>query len=50
MNITEWTLKMALDVVGHMLLQLDLFALGGQQDKLLECLITILHRYALTDN
>lgn len=44
-NITAWTLKLAMDVVGHMLLQLDLFALEGKQDNLLQCLLTILHRY-----
>ena len=35
---------MAMDVVGHMLLQLDLYALEGKQDQLLDCLMTILHR------
>ncbi|KAH3855024.1 cytochrome P450 3A15-like [Dreissena polymorpha] len=47
-NITDWSLRMAMDVVGHMLLQLDLFAIEGKQEALLECLMTILHRcYAL---
>ena len=43
-NITDWSLRMAMDVVGHMLLQLDLYALEGKQEKLLDCLMTILHR------
>ena len=38
---------MAMDVVGHMLLQLDLYALEGRQERLLDCLMTILHRYLL---
>lgn len=47
-NITQWTLRLALDIVGHVLLQLDLEALDGKQDELLECMTTILHRcYAL---
>ncbi|XP_053394892.1 steroid 17-alpha-hydroxylase/17,20 lyase-like [Mercenaria mercenaria] len=47
-NVTDWSLRMAMDVVGHMLLQLDMHALEGQQQLLLECLMTILHRcYAL---
>ena len=35
---------MAMDVVGHLLLQLDLYALEGKQEKLLDCLMAILHR------
>ncbi|XP_053402556.1 steroid 17-alpha-hydroxylase/17,20 lyase-like [Mercenaria mercenaria] len=47
-NVTDWSLRMAMDVVGHMLLQLDMHALEGQQKLLLKCLMTILHRcYAL---
>lgn len=47
-NVTDWALRLAMDVVGHMLLQLDLYALEGKQKELLECLMTILHRcYAL---
>ncbi|KAJ8308119.1 hypothetical protein KUTeg_012993 [Tegillarca granosa] len=47
-NITEWSLCLALDIVGHVLLQLDFYALDGQQKKILECMMTILHRcYAL---
>lgn len=47
-NITEWSLCLALDIVGHVLLQLDFHALDGHQKKILECMMTILHRcYAL---
>ncbi|XP_052767961.1 uncharacterized protein LOC128208438 [Mya arenaria] len=47
-NMTDWSLRMALDIVGHMLLQLDLFALEGQQSELIQSLLTILHKcYAM---
>ncbi|KAK3594323.1 hypothetical protein CHS0354_024259, partial [Potamilus streckersoni] len=47
-NITQLSLEFAMDVVGHVLLDLDLYALEGRQTKLLDCLTTILHRcYAL---
>ncbi|XP_052058454.1 cytochrome P450 4Z1-like isoform X1 [Mytilus californianus] len=49
-NITHWSLRLALDIVGHVLLQLDLNALDGEQDELLECMVTILHKcYALNE-
>ncbi|KAK3093312.1 hypothetical protein FSP39_013961 [Pinctada imbricata] len=49
-NITEWTLRLALDIVGHVLLQLDFRGLDGHQEKLLECMMTMLHRcYALRE-
>lgn len=41
-NITEWTLRLALDIIGHVLLQLDLDALEGKQEKLLDSMKTIL--------
>ena len=49
-NITEWTLRLALDIVGHVLLQLDFQGLEGRQTRLLECMMTMLHRcYALNE-
>ena len=49
-NLTHWTLRLALDIVGHVLLQLDLEALDGKQDELLDCMMTILHKcYALNE-
>lgn len=49
-NLTYWTLRLALDIVGHVLLQLDLEALDGKQDELLDCMMTILHKcYALNE-
>ena len=32
-NITEWTLRLALDIVGHVLLQLDFHGLEGSSNK-----------------
>lgn len=41
---------MALDIVGHVLFEIDLNALDGKQDDLLECMVTILHKcYALNE-
>ncbi|VDI72211.1 Hypothetical predicted protein [Mytilus galloprovincialis] len=49
-NITNWSLRMALDIVGHVLFEIDLNALDGKQDDLLECMVTILHKcYALNE-
>ncbi|XP_022346094.2 uncharacterized protein LOC111138426 [Crassostrea virginica] len=47
-NVTEWTLRMALDIVGHVLLELDFHGLELKQEKLISAMTTILHRcYAL---
>ncbi|XP_071080924.1 cytochrome P450 3A41-like [Haliotis cracherodii] len=47
-NVNEVTLKLALDIVGHVLIDVDLEALDGKRDKILECMMTILHKaYAL---
>ncbi|OWF55695.1 cytochrome P450 3A28-like [Mizuhopecten yessoensis] len=49
-NITQFSLRLALDVVGHVLLHLDLGGLNGRQDRLLDAMMTILHRcYALAE-
>ncbi|XP_067681618.1 cytochrome P450 3A17-like [Haliotis asinina] len=47
-NVNEITLKLALDIVGHVLIDLDLEALDGKRDEILGCMMTILHKaYAL---
>lgn len=47
-NVNEISLQMALDIVGQVLFDLELDALGGQQDELIQAMTTILHRtYAL---
>ena len=47
-NVTEWTLRMALDIVGHVLLELDFHGLELKQEKLISAMTTISHRcYAL---
>ncbi|XP_069115440.1 uncharacterized protein [Argopecten irradians] len=49
-NITQFSLRLALDIVGHVLLRLDLGGLKGQQNLLLDAMMTILHRcYALAE-
>ena len=44
-NITQWSLRFALDIVGHVLLQLDFNGMENKQERLIECMMTILHRY-----
>lgn len=47
-NVSTLMLEMALDIVGRVLLRLDLNALSGEQDALIGALTTILHKaYAL---
>ncbi|XP_061171176.1 cytochrome P450 4Z1-like [Saccostrea echinata] len=47
-NVTQWTLRMALDIVGHVLLELDLNGLEKKQEKMISSMLTILHRcYAM---
>ncbi|XP_048770086.2 uncharacterized protein LOC125676234 isoform X3 [Ostrea edulis] len=49
-NITEWTLRLALDIVGHVLLELDFHGLDKQQETMISSMTTILHRcYALNE-
>lgn len=47
-NVTEWSLRMALDIVGHVLLELDFHGLEKKQEEMIRAMTTILHRcYAL---
>lgn len=47
-NVTEWSLRMALDIVGHVLLELDFHGLEKKQEEMIWAMTTILHRcYAL---
>ncbi|OWF41678.1 cytochrome P450 3A15-like [Mizuhopecten yessoensis] len=49
-NFTKLSLRLALDMAGHVLLELDLGGQEGRQDRLLETMMTILHRcYALEE-
>ena len=47
-NVNQISLQMALDIVGHVLFGLEFDALGGQQDELMEAMMTILHRSVRT--
>ncbi|KAK7104812.1 cytochrome P450 3A41-like [Littorina saxatilis] len=50
LNVNQISLQMALDIVGHVLFGLELDALGCKQDKLIDAMMTILHRaYALKE-
>uniref|UniRef100_K1PLS9 Cytochrome P450 4Z1 n=1 Tax=Magallana gigas TaxID=29159 RepID=K1PLS9_MAGGI len=46
-NVTKWSFLMALDIVGHVLLELDFHALGKKQEEMIRAMAVLHKCYAL---